>query len=159
MKKRTTTCERCGKKFTVTDQYVRKVCPNCKPYTPRLKAEKPPVNGETVRICAVCGETKAIELFRRGERYFSECRACHTRSIKDSKLRRWLAVVDLLGGACSVCGYNKSTKALKVKLPNGVALRYHALFRKKPRGIYAPTDGKLICLNCLAEERDGHEPD
>lgn len=159
MKKKTSTCERCGKKFTVTDQYVRKVCFECKPYPPRLRGEKPPQKGETVRLCAVCGEMKALTLFKRGKRYFSECRSCHTKSIKDAKLRRWVALVELLGGACSVCGYSRSTKALKVKLPNGVALRYHALFRKKPRGIYAPSEGTLICLNCLAEEaeeQDGH---
>lgn len=152
--KRNTVCERCGKTFTVTDQYVRKVCFDCKPYSPNMRGEKTPNLGETVRICAICGETKAIIQFRRGKRYFSECRSCHIQSIKDAKFRRWLALVDMLGGVCSVCGYEGSEKALKVKLPNGRALRFNALFRKGPRGKYTPQDGKLVCLNCLAEERD-----
>jgi len=150
-------CERCGQEFDLVG-YPRKVCFDCKPYSPNVRGEKDPRMGETVRVCAVCGETKALQLFKRGKRFFSECRSCHVKSIKDAKTRRWMALVDMLGGACSVCGYDGTEKALKVKLPNGRALRFNALFRKEPRGGHAPTDGKLICLNCLAEEReDDHD--
>jgi len=150
-------CERCGREFKLAS-LTRKVCPDCKPYAPRTKSVKPPVKGERIRMCLECQEDKNLDEFRRGQKHYQVCRSCYQAAQRKDKLNRWLSLIDLLGGSCSVCGYDKSEKALKVKLPNGVALRYNALFKNGPRGPHAPVDGNLICLNCLAEERDHEDP-
>lgn len=119
-------CQSCGQSFrdfyihdgTILDFSRRKHCVECRPIVPeapaRPKAQaivRPKVNQvqeDKVFECAVC--SKPLE--GRQSKFCSvECKVQFHSSYpkqKDRAIVRKLRLVEIAGGACSICGYNKN---------------------------------------------------
>lgn len=113
-------CQNCNRefpnrKFVNGKEYVlhkRKYCPDCNPIGERRfwagKKIVREINGRRVlKIreyrCKTCGKTKRIKSNN------NECPACKSRRKREERKQQ---AVDLLGGKCSKCGYDKCRYAL-----------------------------------------------
>ena len=75
---------------------------------------------------------------------------------KEERHRRKAILVKMLGGKCSVCGYNKSIKALSFHHKNQSEKLYDIshngnLLRHWDRVLVEVKKCDLLCLNCHAE--------
>jgi predicted nucleic acid-binding Zn ribbon protein len=112
------TCHRCGEEFanlhfhngTTRNFSKRKYCVKCRPVG--SSAPVRPIKKRTVFECVVCGTA----LGGRQNKFCSvQCKVQFHSSYpkqKDRAVIRKLRLLEIAGGACSVCGYNKNISNL-----------------------------------------------
>ena len=95
-------------------------------------------------------------------RGYWRCRKCRTEAVTAARRKRKRKLVELAGGKCQICGYNKSVSALQF---------HHVDPTKKEFGIAASGVTRsleeqkreimkcvLLCANCHAETHDSDGP-
>lgn len=104
-------CKRCGKEFLIHplmhpgrtyNLATRRLCLICSPYRSGIRLLK-----GVLPTCTTCGKTKTCRS--------RQCDSCR------SKKRRWstkLRALKLLGGKCSICGWDKHPAGLAFHHPN-----------------------------------------
>lgn len=106
--------------------------------------------------CSTCGETDPTKFYGHKTR---SCKRCHNTYTKKKYLDNKEWAVQLLGGCCSSCGYNKNLAALEfhhtdptIKDPKwGTILnRSRTNIEKELRGCI------LLCSNCHHEHHNPH---
>ena len=130
------------------------------------------------KVCSICKEVKDISLFysdkRASDKLQSSCKICHLKNqkalkkkypqkVKDNYLRVIekkrnikIELVELLGGKCCKCGYDKSTYALDFHHKNPEEKDY-SISLKMNKGVnidILKEEAKkciLLCANCHRE--------
>jgi hypothetical protein len=118
-------CDKCGKSFPVKikiDNKVRnlcnrKFCLECSPFGCHNTSVEPPQKSKINKICGdvyvgFCkthGDTKFI-VEKNGHH---RCKKCRVDAVVNSRRKKKQKLVDLFGGSCQECGYNKCQQALQ----------------------------------------------
>ena len=105
-------------------------------------------------LCEDCGEDAPKNFYSRQKQ---KCKKCHNkRTAKDGKNKR-IKAIELLGGSCQVCGYNKCLSALEfhhidpiIKDVNYSTMRGWTFSRIKKE----LDKCILLCANCHREEHE-----
>jgi len=119
-------CRKCGNKIPnriVVDGVIRnisarKYCVTCSPFgLHNTKQLDQSINeDEHTKTCARCNKLLDKKFFYLSggtkKRYSSYCKNCITEVSVNKRRVLKQKYVDLKGGKCSICGYNKSIKAL-----------------------------------------------
>lgn len=102
----------------------------------------------------MCGESDVNNFYGHKK---SQCKKCFTKSVTDAGNSNKMYGVSLLGEKCSLCGYNKSMRALEfhhtnpsIKDKNFKSLRGWS----KDRLTKELQSCILLCSNCHAEEHE-----
>jgi hypothetical protein len=169
------TCQQCGESFrdfyveneTIYDFSRRKYCVNCRPITPMsaVKSEQQPKRHshkrEKLYECEVCSKP-----LRGNQRRFCsvQCKTHFHSSYpkqKDRAIVRKLHLIELSGGACAICGYNKNITAFHFHHVDPLKKRFRmdsqAISNRSWESILEEFEKCiLLCGNCHAEL---HNPD
>jgi hypothetical protein len=160
-------CKSCGEEFpdsynykaSIGDFSKRKYCVKCRP----VGAAKPNrhTNRREISECLVCSKP----LSGRQTKFCSvECKiqlhASYPKQ-KDRAIIKKLRLIELAGGACSICGYNKNITAFHFHHldPSKKSIQLHARAISKngwDTVIQEFENCILLCANCHAEM---HHPD
>ena len=150
-------CTKCGKYFNVRikiDGRVRhlnkrKYCFDCSPFG-KHNTRKVHLDHEETCICSQCKKS-----YKKGRgSYKNFCASCRvTNSRKKTKAR----IVEIMGGKCIICGYNKCISALDFhhKDPNtkeDVIARYSKKFESV---LEEANKCILVCCRCHREIHAG----
>jgi hypothetical protein len=105
-------------------------------------------------LCKECGETDESKFYAKRK---DQCTSCHSKMTNERHKNTRQAGIDFLGGKCSVCGYNKCSKALEfhhvdasVKDSNFRTNRGWSVKRL----LKELENCVLLCANCHREEHD-----
>ena len=114
-----------------------------------------------MRTCKKCGEAKEDKDFyfqKKENRYHCYCRVCHNRLLVEKGIKRKIQLIELMGGKCQKCGYDK----------NYAALEFHHLDPNEKEFVWTRMRLKswevileeikkciLLCANC---HREFHNP-
>jgi hypothetical protein len=109
---------------------------------------------EKPHLCEDCGEDDPQNFYSRQKQ---KCKKCHNkRTAQDGKNKR-IKGIELLGGSCQVCGYNKCSSALEfhhidptIKDVNYSTMRGWTFSRIKKE----LDNCILLCANCHREEHE-----
>jgi|FAXJ01.1.fsa_nt_gi hypothetical protein len=166
---KTKICKQCNNPFELhaiingkwTPLYARNYCLKCSPFGEFKQNKAEIVNGE--RRCIECEEFHPLSefSFRNSGHHRSYCHTCENqRSVKYGRIMKQ-RIIDYLGGKCSICNYNKSSRAL------------HAHHRDPSQKLFTLSERKclnwedtkreldkciLVCANCHGEIHDGITP-
>jgi 5-methylcytosine-specific restriction endonuclease McrA len=105
-------------------------------------------------LCEDCGEANPNKFYPRQKQ---KCKKCHNQRVaKDCKNKR-IKAIELLGGSCQVCGYDKCSSALEfhhidptIKDVNFSTMRGWTFSRIKKE----LDNCILLCANCHREEHE-----
>lgn len=167
------TCRKCGQAFPnrlkvngkIRTVDKRKFCLDCSPFGGRNSRDLTKTQDllTTHKVCGKCGLTKPISEFylRKDKSAFrSDCKDCFLKNQYQNVRKRRRLCLDLKGGKCIVCGYDRCARSL--------ALHHLDPTKKDPAfakmlGHYNP-NGKakteldkcvLVCANCHGEIHSG----
>jgi hypothetical protein len=139
-------CKKCGNLFSGPSK--RRFCFECSPVG--MIGGRLPVKEGTLLKCKVCGRGYAY--CRRKGHITDKCNSCLVNGRREEVKRR---AVDLMGGACVLCGYDKCLRSLDF---------HHVDSSKKEFNINAATavlswtrleaelnKCRLLCKNCHGE--------
>jgi len=129
----------------------RHYCLDCLPFrSGRLRAKNKPIEK---RICQTC---KREFIYRpRSGQTKGRCNSCITAARRIQTKRR---AVELLGGACALCGYNRCMAALTFHHRDPEKKDFiiaHAYNRSWETVAAELLKCVLLCQNCHAEVHDG----
>lgn len=165
------TCVKCQKQFPIW-MYVdgkdrnlssRKYCLECSPWNMHnvRTLEKPPIKIPEYKQCVKCKVTKSIsEFYSRNDgkyKVFNWCKECASRIGKGRTRKKKTEMLELSGGKCTKCGYNKCYGALEFHHTNPkekeiitslIRLPMHQLKQELKKCV-------LLCANCHREEHHG----
>lgn len=170
------TCKRCQQKFPyrfVTDDgkthtvNQRLFCFECSPFkthntkdiTKYPKSET--INGITYKTCRGCHKKLPYQeefFYMKSEWGKSRalCKICSRKSknTRNSALKQW--AVDLLGGKCCICGYNKCLWALDFHHTDPTQKDFSISSKKMKSEIEKELKKcRLVCRNCHSEVHAG----
>jgi hypothetical protein len=166
------TCRNCGKSFPFLTEingkvrnsgYGRKFCYDCSPFG--LRNTKQSVDHlcvpEGQRKCSVCNliYPATLEYFferKKGSILRGECKGCHKAKVNKRNSNGKEYFVNLLGGKCSICGYNKCLAALDFHHINEKQFTPSKLLKLIDRDKAYEEIKKciLLCANCHREEHN-----
>jgi hypothetical protein len=154
------TCENCSKEFfddtenneELGNFHRRRYCYDCVPKQPHTAA---PPSGKCFN-CIVCGEP----LTGTQRKYCSK--KCKTHQLssypaqKDRGIERKLRLIQMSGGACEICGYNKNIAALEFHHldpdKKEFKLDIRLLANRTWKSVLQEfAKCQLVCANCHAE--------
>lgn len=118
-------CKKCGSDLPnriIIDGHLhnikgRKFCLKCSPWmghnTKKIIYDK--VDG--MNYCPKCKTSKSLSSFykrkaKRGPSYQTYCKKCHNEIRNDRKRDRKIKAINLMGGKCQKCGYDKYIEAM-----------------------------------------------
>jgi hypothetical protein len=158
-------CEQCGKQFPIhvkidgkkRNLCNRKFCLECSPFGNR-NTSKYPIK---VILNRVCGETFESECPKHGFTEFvieknlkRRCKKCRVECVTKSRQKRKCILVEMFGGECKLCGYNKCQQALQFHhvdptnksfgISKGACRKLEELVEEAKKCI-------LLCANCHFE--------
>lgn len=141
-----------GRKVTLCK---RKYCLNCSPYKKHntKKLEKDRESAERELVCDQCG--RLFEYNRSNGSSLRLCGSCKTKNRNKALKQR---AVEMLGGKCQICGYDRCNEALTFHHRNpeekefGVGNNYNRKWEDLDREIRKCV---LVCMNCHAEVHAG----
>lgn len=168
-------CEKCNSQFPqsiIIDgkrKYLhqRRFCSSCSPFNKKNTKDiikYPPskiVDGILHKSCRGCKkELPFIEdYFYMNSKWGKSralCKICSRKSKNDrnNKLKKW--AVDLLGGSCSVCGYNKCIGALDFHHTDPSKKDFSIADKKSKTAIESELEKCIVvCKNCHSEIHAG----
>lgn len=153
------TCDICGDvvpyKLYIGDKVVllgsRKRCLECTPYKSRADRQATPPIPEGGRVCERCGKDLTNKKYATKD--LRICVDCYCTARRREIKRR---AVDLKGGKCERCGYNKSMAALVFHHKDGSDKTFNVA--GSARAWYKIVNEirkcELLCANCHAELHD-----
>lgn len=113
-----------------------------------------------MKVCTICKKNKSLMSFYRHphtkDGFGSQCKQCDTIEKRKIIKEKKKYLVDLLGGKCSKCGYNRSLQALdfhhkdnnkEFELSKNMKKKLSFLEKEAKKCI-------LLCANCHREEHD-----
>ena len=111
-------------------------------------------------VCTKCDQDKADSEFyvqrKRGKDYqYKECKLCFRDRMNESTFAKKKYLVELLGGQCVRCGYDKTIRALVFHHPDpsqkefGVGARWSSNLARLEVEVRKCI---LLCANCHIEE-------
>ena len=149
-------CEICGKEFYIEPKRpnTRKCCSTACRKIFNDANRRQPTDGRL--MCTKCGETKLITEFYKNNRFIGYryyCKQCDDALILAHQNRRKQMYVDLKGGKCEKCGYNKCKGALdfhhRDKTTKEFAINKNLSLERMKDELDKCT---LLCANCHREE-------
>lgn len=166
-------CEKCKKEFSVwvnidgrkRNLNHRKYCLDCSPFgrhnTKNLCCN---IGGEKKdikeKICPQCKKNKKIGDFY-GKKYKAGwCKECFIRLRKQRIKDRKRSVINLMGGGCSICGYDKCLSAIEIHHLDPCKKEYSWNEMHSLRWKTILTEIKkciLVCSNCHREIHSSKE--
>lgn len=120
------------------------------------RAERVVPEGDSRRgVCAIHGETE----FRMRPDGYWRCLPCRSLHVADRRRRIKQILVEEAGGACVVCGYDRSARALHFHHVDPADKRFQLSYGGFTRAIEAARAEAakcvLLCANCHAEVEGG----
>lgn len=152
------TCKKCDDQFPYATKHEgkrvslrgRSYCPKCVPIGTRYK---PSDDVEPNRVCTVC--EKPYVYMPQGRNTPSKCITCITRERRHSVKKK---AIELLGGKCQVCGYDRCQRAMHFHhLDPSLKSFSISSFQNSAWSLIEAelTKCVLLCSNCHAEVEDG----
>lgn len=102
------------------------------------------------KICKNHGLTKFV---LEGRGYYRCCK-CRSQRVTERRKRIKLILVEMMGGKCSICGYNKCIAALDFHHESGIkefGIASKGFIRSLDRCIKEAKKCILVCSNCHSE--------
>lgn len=170
------TCERCSQPFQPfilqngkrIYSYKRKFCYSCNPFRAkmglRLLCEellwKKKEDGTLMKRCSMCENFLDFnsDNFLTNRKKVSNCRHCENARNRERHQKRKQIWVDLKGGCCQVCGYDKYLGALEFhhNNPEEKDKDFYDLIRlSSPKVLEELDKCLLVCVNCHREIHGG----
>jgi hypothetical protein len=115
------------------------------------------------KICSCCGDPKPLEEFHSNkDRLYRYCSECFSKYTSRRYLSRKLALVEFLGGICSVCDKPAHFSAFHFHHtdPSTKEFTWNRLRRKSTKEVIKEIKKcTLICSNCHSETHTSSEID
>jgi lambda repressor-like predicted transcriptional regulator len=109
-------------------------------------------------VAAICAVHGPVMLIRRGSDGF-RCPECRREAVSGRRRRVKRLLVKEAGGACTVCGYERSVAALHFRHADPAAKAFavsrHGVTRSLTAARAEATKCVLLCANCHAEVEAG----
>lgn len=166
-------CEKCGKEFPlkikidgkVRNLCNRKFCLECSPFgchntrkdlSKKSKLALSKSYGDVFEdVCEKHGTTKFV-VRKNGH---AACRACVVDAVVECRKKKKRKLVELCGGKCIICGYNKCPQALQFHHMNpsekSFNISHKGHCRKWEEVVAEVKKCILVCANCHAEIENG----
>lgn len=112
-----------------------------------------------MKKCTICKEVKPYNQFYKNkftkDGYGSQCKSCDTKERRRLTYEKKQYLVNLFGGKCVKCGYNKCLAALEFhhKNPKEKEFTLNIKFSLN-RLIKEAQKCELLCANCHREAHD-----
>ena len=108
-------------------------------------------------VCSCCNKEKSAEEFysrkdRNGKQYY--CKVCYNKYQTERWIARKLKAIEIMGGQCSICGYDKNYGALHLhhREPGEKEYGWPQVCKMAWEKILAEINKCiLVCANCHAE--------
>ena len=104
--------------------------------------------------CVNCGETDSQRFYQKRK---IKCKTCFNKELLSKWKRNKEKAVELKGGKCVKCGYNKSMAALQFHHldPNSKEENFTRMRTMSWKNIQTMLEGTiLLCSNCHCEEHE-----
>lgn len=162
-------CEICGNEFKTSVKingirkllYHRRYCLVCSPWGQHNTRKLTGQEEQGYRICSKCKSKKPESEFHKKNKFHfhSHCKVCVYNLQKTRWKIRKIQAVDLFGGKCSICGYDKNIAALHFHHldPSDKELDWNRLRLVSWSNVIKELKKCiLVCSNCHSEI---HNPD
>lgn len=164
-------CNKCGDSFPSTikiDNKIRnlcnrKFCLNCSPFNCHNTSVNP--SSDPSKNSKICGDVYDSICKKHGNTAFiveknghHRCKICRIESVTNSRKKRKQRLVQVFGGCCSMCGYNKCQRALHFHhidpSNKSFMISREGSCRAWKRMLKEAEKCILLCANCHAEMHD-----
>ena len=110
------------------------------------------------KVCSKHGFTTHY-LVKNGNKVYSRCSKCRTEHVTEWRRKLKLKLVNLFGGKCKLCGYNKCIQALQFHHINpeskNFSISQFGNCRRFDKCVEEAKKCILLCANCHAEIENG----
>lgn len=158
-------CKTCGNSFPTwvkvggerKSMHSRINCLDCVPFGARPKHYYSKNKDGQNKICTRCNQSKdTSEFYKAGRGGFTHyCKSCNKKISNDRRLKDKIKAVELLGGKCSKCGYDKCYDAFDFHHVSSDEKSFN--LNKFGRTSWSMLEKELkkcvlLCANCHREE-------